>query len=70
MTMTKTTAIIANLKRDLAFMSRIADNINTTDFEEIDALHRTIRDASSELFELELSFEAETDEDDELLAAF
>jgi hypothetical protein len=69
--MTKTTAaMIANLKRDLVLMSRIADNISTSDFEEIDALHRTIRDASGELFELELSFKAETDEDGELVATF
>jgi hypothetical protein len=36
-------------------MTRISRNIMTDDYEELDAMHRVIRDMQTDLFELELS---------------
>ncbi len=55
---------IAALKRTLNLLSRIAANIITTDYEDLDALHRAIGDARGELDELELELQPGTDEDD------
>ncbi len=65
--MTTTAKQIEALKKTLSLMSRIARNIMTDDYEEIDALNRAICDAECELLELELSLLPATD--DELLAA-
>ena len=54
---------IAALKRTLRLLSRIAANIITTDYEELDALHRALRDAHADLAELELELQPGTDED-------
>jgi len=56
---------IAALKRTLNLLSRIAANIITTDYEDLDALHRAIRDARGELDELELELQPGTDEEGE-----
>lgn len=60
--MTTTEHKIASLKKSLNLMSRIAGNIMTDDFEEIDALKRVICDAECELFELELELQPEAEE--------
>jgi len=60
--MTTTEQKINALKKSLNLMSRIAGNIQSEDFEELDALHRTIRDAKADLFELELELQPETDD--------
>jgi hypothetical protein len=56
---------IAALKRTLNLLSRIADNIISTDYEELDRLHRALRDARGELDELELELQPGTDEEGE-----
>lgn len=66
---TETAKQIQSLKKSLVLMSRIAGNIQTEDYEDLDAMHRAISDASTELFELELSLTEATDQDSELLAA-
>ncbi len=55
--MTTTEQSIASLKKTLTLMSRISRNIMTDDFEEIEYLNRAISDASTQLFELELSLQ-------------
>lgn len=60
--MTTTEQKIESLKKTINLMSGIARNIMTDDLEEIDALNRAISDASSDLFELELSLQPATDE--------
>jgi Tfp pilus assembly protein PilX len=54
---------IAALKRTLNLLSRIAANLITTDYEDLDALHRALRDAHADLAELELELQPGTDED-------
>ncbi|HEY9401760.1 MAG TPA: hypothetical protein VIQ24_03635 [Pyrinomonadaceae bacterium] len=53
---------IETLKRTINLISRIARDIQTDDYESIDALMRASRDASSDLFELELSLQPATDD--------
>lgn len=53
---------IANLKRSINLISRIARDIQTDDYEAQDALMRAARDVESDLFELELSLQPATDE--------
>jgi len=52
---------IESLKRMINLISRIACDIQTEDYEAQDALARAARDASSDLFELELSLQPATD---------
>ena len=58
---------IASLKKSLTLMTRIAGNIMSDDYEDLDALNRTIRDMSEQLFELELLLQPEREDD--LIAA-
>ncbi len=60
--MTTTAKQIEALKKTHSLMSRIARNIMTDDFEEIDALNRAICDAECELLELELLLQPTTDD--------
>ncbi|MDQ1591615.1 MAG: hypothetical protein QOG71_2242 [Pyrinomonadaceae bacterium] len=53
---------IEALKQSLNLMTRIAANIQTEDYEDLDALNRAIRDMDSELFDLELSLQPEAEE--------
>jgi hypothetical protein len=53
---------IAALKKTLNLISRIARDIQTDDYEAQDALMRASRDASIDLFELELSLQPATDD--------
>ncbi len=65
--MTTTEQKIESLKKSLNLMSRIAGDIQSNDYEGLDCLHRTIRDAQADLFELELEMQPSTEDD--LLAA-
>jgi hypothetical protein len=60
--MTATEQKIEALKKSLNLMTRIAGNIQSDDYEDLDALNRAISDASCELFELELSLQPATDD--------
>jgi hypothetical protein len=60
--MTTTEQKIESLNKTLNLMSRIMDNMSEDDYEAQDALRRCIRDAKSDLFELELSLQPATDE--------
>ena len=54
-TKTATAAKLESLKKTINLMSRIMDNMTGDDYEAQDAMSRAIRDASSDLFKLELS---------------
>jgi len=60
---------IESIKRTLRTMNRIAANIITEDYEDLDALNRAIRDLESDLAELELLTDGTVSTEDELLAA-
>ncbi len=60
---------IESIKRTLRTMNRIALNIITEDYEDLDALNRAIRDLESDLAELELLTDGTVSTEDELLAA-
>lgn len=60
---------IESIKRSLNLMSRIARDIQTKDYESLDALNRTIRDLADDLDELELLTDGTDSTEDELLAA-
>ena len=60
---------IESIKRTLRTMNRIAANIITEDYEDLDALNRAIRDMESDLAELELLTDGTVSTEDELLAA-
>jgi Fe-S cluster assembly iron-binding protein IscA len=55
--MTATEQKIEALKKTLNLMARIAGDIQSDDYEALDALRRALRDAGCELFELELSLQ-------------
>lgn len=60
--MTTTEQKIAALKKTINLIIRIAHDIQPDDYEAQDALMRASRDASSDLFELELSLQPATDD--------
>lgn len=53
-----TTEQIEALKKSLTLMTRISGNIQTDDYEDLDAMNRTIHDMGEQLFELELSLQS------------
>jgi len=67
--MTTAAQKIESMKRTLRTMNRIAANIITEDFEEVDCLNRTIRDLESDLHELELLTDGTASTEDHLIAA-
>ena len=60
---------IESIKRTLRTMNRIASNIITTDYEDLDALNRAIRDLESDLAELELLTDGTASTEEDLIAA-
>jgi hypothetical protein len=60
--MTTTEQKLEALKKTINLISHIAHDIQTDDYESIDALMRASRDASSDLFELELSLQPAIDD--------
>lgn len=68
-TMTTNTKL-EKIKKTVSLINRIAGNIITDDHEEMDNLHRALRDLDSDVFELELDLQPTTGEDEaDLLAA-
>jgi hypothetical protein len=67
--MTTAAQKIESIKRTLRTMNRIASNIITEDYEDLDALNRAIRDLESDLVELELLTDGTASTEDELIAA-
>ena len=68
-TMTTVAQKIEAIKRTLRTMTRIANDLQTEDYEALDAMHRTIRDLAADLDELELLTDGQPSTEDELLAA-
>jgi hypothetical protein len=67
---TKTPAAkIESLKKTLNSLSRIASDIQSEDYEALDALSRTIADAKADLHELDLALDGVASTEDDLLAA-
>lgn len=61
---------LEKIKKTVSLINRIAGNIITDDHEEMDNLHRALRDLDSDVFELELDLQPTTGEDEaDLLAA-
>jgi aconitase B len=67
--MTTAAQKIESIKRTLRTMNRIAANIITEDYEDLDTLNRAIRDLESDLAELELLTDGTASTEDELIAA-
>ena len=53
---------IDKIKRSIATLNKIHANIQTDDYETLDALARTIRNLESDVFELELEGQPATDD--------
>ena len=54
-------------KKDINFLSRVLGDIQTEDYEAVDAMCRTLAIMDARLFEIEL--EAQPSTEDELIAA-
>lgn len=64
---TKTAKEIANMKAELKFIGREVSNMQTADFETVDAVMRALISIETSIFEIELDAQPSTEDD--LLAA-